>query len=163
MFGRGRQSASIYRNSPGGMTVAVLACLGGLVAAYNAWGDVQILSHGYSVGFVDLDTVRAQGMLRVYYSVGAIVNPGIAILLIGGTALLFGHKRLGKSLVIAGCVLDIGLGIFGAVVKPDLFGSYPTTTLDRVIYLVPLIFPIITIALVGSAFRRPAHRPRGPG
>lgn len=131
------------------MTVAVgLACLGGTATALETLSAVHALTRGYSAGFVDLYVVRPRGWLRGYYWSAAIADPSAAILLIGGAMLVIARRRSGRIILTTGCALVIVLGIFGSVVKPDLFGAGPAGTVDRVIYLALLGFPIATIALV---------------
>lgn len=133
------------------MSAAIgLAMLGGLAAALGTLSAVHALVHGYSAGFVELHNVRPRGWLRGYYWLAAVADPSAAILLIGGMVLVIARRRLGQVLLTAGCVLVIAVGVVGSAVKPDLFGSGPAGVLDRVMYLVPLGFPIATIALTWS-------------
>ncbi|WP_194814397.1 hypothetical protein [Nocardia sp. XZ_19_385] len=128
----------------------VLGFVGGLVTALSVPGTWRVLADGYSAGFRDTYTVVPQGSLRIYYWSAAILDPAVAILLIGGALLLFFRRELGRILLTAGCALVIALGVFGAVVKPDLFGVGQAGAIDKVLYLVPLVFPVATIVLAWS-------------
>jgi hypothetical protein len=129
------------------VTAVVLAGLGALAAAYGALSAVDVLMHGYSAGFQEFYTVRPQGWLRHYYWSAAVADPGAAILLIGGAVLLVVRQRVGQVVLTAAGALVIVVGVFGAAVKPDLFGSGQAGAVDRVVYLAPLVFPVAVIAL----------------
>ncbi|MEV6276067.1 hypothetical protein [Nocardia sp. NPDC051832] len=128
----------------------VLAVVGGVVTALSVPGTWRVLAEGYSAGFRDTYTVVPQGSLRLYYWCAAILDPAVVILLIGGAILLFWRRESGRILLTAGCALVIALGVFGAAVKPDLFGLGPAGAIDKVLYLVPLVFPVATIVLTWS-------------
>ncbi|WP_433566835.1 hypothetical protein ACQP1O_17595 [Nocardia sp. CA-151230] len=131
-----------------------LAFLGGLAATVGALSAVHALRDGYSAGFADLYTVMPRGWLRGYYWLAAVFDPSAALLLIVGAILLIVRRGPGQILVIAGCALVIVLGVFGAVVKPDLLGTGPAGFMDHVIRLALLGFPIVTIALAKPRLTR---------
>ena len=144
------------------VSVAIgLAVLGVLAAVLGAINAVHTLAHGYSAGFMEFHTVRPRGWLRGYYRLAAVADPSAAVLLAGGVVLVIVRRRWGQILLTAGCVVVIVASVFGAAVKPDLFGAGPAGLVDRVVYLAPLAFPIATAVLAWSPPATRRCRPAG--
>jgi len=160
------QGKVVVSSAPGKvLSLAIgLALLGGLASALQALDAVQALAHGYSAGFIDLYVVIPEGWQRVYYWLAAVVDPIATILLIGGAILVIARRWPGQILLTTGCALAVAVGVFGSAVKPALFVGGPAGTVDRVVYLALLAFPIATIVMTWSpsATRRCRPQPTYP-
>lgn len=146
------------------VTVTVVLAGLGVVATVLGWLDaVSALDHGYSAGFGELSFVRPRGWLRGYYWSTAVADPGVVVVLTGGAVLHVARRRYAQVVLTVGCAVVIALGIYGAVVRPDLVGSGPAGAVDRVAHLVPLGFPITVIVLAWLPSARRWYRSRLSG
>ncbi|MET7769175.1 hypothetical protein [Nocardia sp. NPDC005366] len=154
-----------YASAPGGATAiitGVLACLGALANLFGGVIGVWLGSSQYGADLADYDSTGLLGN-DGYYTfvlVTGIVELITAPILAVGAIMLFNRKVLGRTLIVAGCLVVIVSQIGGTGVllsSVDTGGAFT----GGVGGIFGAVFPIATLilALVPATSRWLAYRP----